>query len=535
MIASALSTSAQLTATLNYDTIPEYQTVELKITDEQPKNQGEPDLSVLAYDFDIGSQSTERSFGLVRGQFTSNRSWRIELTPKRSGRIIIPPITVGGLSTNSLTLNVVPLSQSERKAISDAVFFETVLSHEEQYPQAAIYVTRRILYNHQVRIPPQPEDKGLDVDNATVFSLGSMTQFRENHNGVEYNGMEWRYVVFAERSGTISIPSESMRAGIYPNRGRAQIRTIVAEEKNIEILPLPESYPPDAPWFPASSVTISEQYDLEDLTKLEVGQALARNISLGAIDSYHSALPPIDLGGTVGLRVYPEQPDTKGSVEDQAVRGDVSQIVNYIAAESGQATIPPIEITWWDVNERQVKVAALPGRSIAIGIDQNLEPTDTNSSTRSAQVPSSDELSDGNLSLYETPWFYVVVLLAIAGWGTTAWLVWRSNQAPSDPSQSKKKRESMHAISNSIKKRDYTQAKGQVVEYVARELNCNIPKARAIIRRNHELDSMLTRFDSVVYSHEQSEFSVTFQDVRSLIQEVVDQYEAELNRPQLSL
>ena len=522
---------AQVEATLSATRIAEYQSIELTIVDEQDSNQQDPDLTPLATDFEYAIQSTDRSFSLVNGQFTSFRSWRIQLTPKRTGTLTIPSIQLGAYRTNPLSLVVVPLSPELRQAISEAVFLETIVSHESQYPQAALYVTRRLLYNHQVRLPPQPEEKGLTIDNASVISLGNMSQFRERHNGLEYNGMEWRYVVFAERSGTITIPSESVRAGIYPNRGRPQVRTIVAEEKVIEILPIPSTYPTDKPWFPATRVTLSETYTPEGVNRMSRGEALTRNIRLLAEDSYTSAIAPLDLGTAVGFRVYPEQVISENNLQNQSIVGRQSQEINYIASEGGEAEIPSISVTWFDVKNKEVKMASLPPLSqLVTVIDADGQSQVSTSDTPPTSSADSGREYESVFSLFTNPLFYLILALAIAGWILAGALYFKSgvDGIQTSTATNRSGKINIGVIRSSWQRGQIQETKHYIVSQIANYLELSVPKARAEIRKHPGLDTIMQDLDQVVFGNSDRSYDLNLDDLKRLMQEVIDGYQLDV-------
>ena len=65
---------------------------------------GKPDLSVLKKNFDILSQSQSQQFNMINGQTSRKNIWSINLMPKRTGEIIIPPIKVGAEYSKSLSI-----------------------------------------------------------------------------------------------------------------------------------------------------------------------------------------------------------------------------------------------------------------------------------------------------------------------------------------------------------------------------------------------------------------------------------------------
>jgi hypothetical protein len=57
------------------------------------------DLSVLAKDFDIGTPHVENRYNIYRGRGRSTSELKVDLFPRRDGRLTIPAFSVDGLST----------------------------------------------------------------------------------------------------------------------------------------------------------------------------------------------------------------------------------------------------------------------------------------------------------------------------------------------------------------------------------------------------------------------------------------------------
>ena len=126
------------------------------------KNPPQPDLSALRQDFDIVSAGDEShnqsSMFMINGKVTKQtsfgHSFRFRLTPKRSGKLVIPApsATIDGktISGRALSLNVVaPEAQ-------DVVVPEIKLDRARVYPTQPFEVTLRIL------VHPLPDDPDRD-------------------------------------------------------------------------------------------------------------------------------------------------------------------------------------------------------------------------------------------------------------------------------------------------------------------------------------------------------------------------------------
>ena len=126
------------------------------------KNPAAPDLSALRQDFDVvstGDESHNQSStfifnGRVTQQNSFGHAYRFRLTPKRTGKLVIPApsATIDGktVSGRALTLNVIaPEAQ-------DLVILEIKTDREKVYPTQPFEVTLRVL------VRPLPDDSDRD-------------------------------------------------------------------------------------------------------------------------------------------------------------------------------------------------------------------------------------------------------------------------------------------------------------------------------------------------------------------------------------
>ncbi len=126
------------------------------------KNPSSPDLSALRPDFDVASNGDEShnqsSRFIINGRVTEQNSfghaYRFRLTPKRTGRLVIPSpsATIDGktVSGRTLTLNVIAPEPQ------DLVIPEIKTDRQKVYPTQPFEVTLRVL------VRPLPDDPDRD-------------------------------------------------------------------------------------------------------------------------------------------------------------------------------------------------------------------------------------------------------------------------------------------------------------------------------------------------------------------------------------
>jgi len=109
LLLSNIASAQNVTARIDRTQIQEYESVWLIIRSSSSSSQS-PDLAPLEKDFDVLGQSKSSSVNIVNGKMESNSEWSINLMPKRTGELQIPPIAIGDDFTSPITLKVKPAS-----------------------------------------------------------------------------------------------------------------------------------------------------------------------------------------------------------------------------------------------------------------------------------------------------------------------------------------------------------------------------------------------------------------------------------------
>lgn len=514
----------QATATLSADVVSEFESVTLTVTDRS-RDEADPDFSSLEADFEISQVSTSSSIQIVGGRVDSTRKWQLELMPKRTGTINIPPLIVGNSQTNGLRLRVNPISDGERDYISRTAFFETIVTPQEQYPQAAVYVTRRMLYTSQARIPSMPQEKKLDIADATVLPIVNRETLKEVRNGIEYYVMQWRYVVFAEKSGEMRIPGENARVAIYGNQFRPQIRPIVAPEKTITILPIPNEYPRNEPWFPSSRVELTQSFEPADTKTLNLGDALTRSIELRARDSYQSALLPLELGSIEDIRVYPEQAAVDSVLDGERVWGKQTRSFNLVPIEPGRVVLPEFQLTWWDTEARAVKIATLPSATYNVPDPRGSQvPTDVTQS-----VDPSSTIQPGDIQPRAdgvSPWVFVLAIVATIGWLIALTLLFfdRERLLQRFGGKSFFSQIDYSTIRHALSHSDRSTLRHAILHTVAEHLDVNLVTARQLFLESTEGHRLVSQLDQLAYNESTAVFEYDMKTIQQVIDSIVKNY-----------
>jgi len=359
----ALPVDAAVIASIDRSRIELNESFTLKVTVDTAIDV-EPDASALEQDFLVGSRSQLSNTTIVNGQITRSRTWTYVLMAKDAGDLVIPPVVIGSEQSEPIDIKVLPPSNAVPGEAD--IFVSAEVDFSESYVQAQILYTVKVYRAVATRQPrlSDPEITGVDV---LVEIAGEERSYDSLIDGKAYNVVERVYALFPQQSGEIRISPAMFEARVLRN-GRISGRKIFQSDP-IEIAVNPIPPPPDgyadAAWLPAKSVTLTEDWSREP-RELPAGEPITRHLTVAALGQLSTQIPAIDLKVSDRVKVYPDKPELAVSAEAGGILATRTDQYAMIAMEPGAIDLPDVRLPWWDIEAREWKIAALPGRRIAI-------------------------------------------------------------------------------------------------------------------------------------------------------------------------
>jgi hypothetical protein len=350
---------------------------------------GEPDLQVLEADFDILSRSHSERMNILNGAVSHTREWRIELAPKRSGRLEIPALAWGDARSEPLTVDVVEdAAADDPSAGPKPIFVRTETDETTPYVQQAFHSRVQVLYRER-EAPQRAVLSEPQVEGATIERDGEDRVSVEVIDGRRYQVIERRFLVMPLQSGPLVIRGPRLEAVMpaprSPGRSAADEfdalfgpgpfaglggmatsgRRIVERAPDVEIQV--RAQPPDSssPWLPAESVEISDEW-IPSSPRFRVGEPVTRVLTVTARGATAAQLPPLELDPPDGAQIYPGQTRAEDLPGVGAPVGLRSLEVALVPTRAGPVTLPEVRVPWWDTREDRERVAIVPARTLEV-------------------------------------------------------------------------------------------------------------------------------------------------------------------------
>ena len=485
---------------------------------------GAPDFGPLEKDFEILAQNQSNNIQVVNGRVTRSQIWVIEVMPKRTGTLTLPPIRFGAQSTEAQPITVKQLADLPDQKPQDDVFIEVEVSPQTPYVQAEINYTLRVfravnLYNATLSEP--------NVESAEVIlqRLGNDKRYDTHRNGRRYEVIERRYAIFAQRSGPVTISPIRFEAKLGsgsrffsdPFDATKSIRRH-SKAVTLEVQPIPPAYSEDL-WLPARRLELNEVWS-EDPPQFKVGEPVTRTMAIIANGLLAEQLPELQLDLPEGFKQYPDQPVLENRPSDQGIAGVRQEKIAIIPSQAGDYTLPAMDIAWWNIDTDRIEHARLPERRVTVLAATDAQetgpaPTTLGPDAEPLAVPV--ETIDAPIIQSDRIWKWSAIILAL-GWIMTVVAWWRSRRRASKGRQPASTKPTigpaLKALDQACKKGDAQAAKHALLEWsAARRPDNPATSLRELADRTVEpLKSEIDKLNAHLYSQDQA----AWQDGRCL-------------------
>jgi len=420
-VLTLFSTAAQaqpVTASIDRTEITRGETVTLTLRVDGQQGGVAMDLTPLEEDFELVGTRTSSQMRTINNRTEMWIDYYLTLFPRSEGQLDIPSLQVAGVTTQALSVNVLP--RTETRMDGQELFLEAVVDKESIYVQEQLLFSIRLYYTiNGIRNPLFTE---LNLPDTVIQNIGSPNQYEKLVDGVRYGVYEKQYAIFPQRSGTLTIPDIMFRGEVTDGSSRYVFRnlstrtiTSFTEGHVIEVLEKPADYPADALWLPASELTISQRWD-NDFSNVRIGDAVGRVIRIESNGLDGAALPPLQLPAVDTVNIYPDPPSIERAYIDGNVVGTRVEAYQLVMTETGSVRVPGISLPWFDIDTQEIKYATLDDVAISVGplrssaADSGQQQAEDGSDLNPMALPSGDPA--GSLIDSRSPPLWVLALAA---------------------------------------------------------------------------------------------------------------------------
>lgn len=450
----SLPAQAATTASLDRNQISPGETVQLRLQHDG-NTDAQPDISPLKQNFELLRSSSGSRIQDINGHRSSQTSITIVLSPKRDGKIMIPPLQWDGESSAAIELTVVGNDGTPGTAPAD-IFFETRLNKKQTYVQSVVVLTVKLYADE----PFYHASLNLAADSdLLVKPLGKDRQTSESRDGRNYQVIQRKYLLFPQRSGKFQLKGPILDAQVQDTRRNnafgndpflnnvfqgmplsgmtSATRPLHLIAHAIEFNVLPRPINAKSNWLPAQQVTLKETWPSGEM---HVGDPITRHLQLSALGLTGEQLPDPDkiISIPKGIKSYPDKAKVTNSQQGDTVLGLRVQDIALIAEHPGSYTLPEVKLVWWDTLHDVQQEVTLPSHTLNILPSANAVKAQANKPL-SPSAKLAPPLKQPVKISHEKPWVWISLALGLLWLGTIlAWLYTRKAKSSTRTEQADK-------------------------------------------------------------------------------------------------
>ena len=462
----------------------------------------EPDVSALDAEFVIGQRSHLSNTTIVNGQISRSRTWTYVLMARRAGDLVIPPVTVGAEESNPIMITVAPPTAA---LPGEADIFVTAdVDHRESFVQAQVLYTIKV-YRSVATRQPRLTEPAIDGVEVLVEVAGDERSYESILNGKAYNVVERVYALFPQESGALTIAPARFEARVLRD-GRITGRKIFESEAidvTVNPIPAPPDDYPDAVWFPARAVELSEDWSRPP-DSLPAGEPITRHVTIAAVGQLSTQIPVVEPAVADSVKVYPDKPELRDNVDVGGIRAVRKDQYAMIGVAPGDIELPALDLPWWNIDKAAWEVASLPGTTIRILPSGNEPPP-----PEVAAAPADEAVAETAAAtvIHSDLWRRVSEILA-AAWVLTLIAWWWSGRRPKrepraseEPPVYKRQGKLLKAARNAAEAGDAAELKASLLEWGRLEWPHRAPRSvgELAARVDLPLSVQLEEFCSATY------------------------------------
>ena len=218
------------------------------------------------------------------------------------------------------------------------------------------------------RFDKAPRYPDLDVDGAIAIMPEQLgVNFSEREGDQTLVGQRQRYAIIPQRAGELRIPAITVNMTIMGEDAlpkKVSLRT--------EAISFAAEMPPGTEGMKSivtvPKIDVEESYN-RDFQGLTVGDAITRTITMSADGTLALALPRIAFPEQSGAQVYPAKTIFEDKINRGTYRAKRTDAATYVLTRSGEFSLPPVEVSWFDPDTKTLKSEELPGIRFLVQAD----------------------------------------------------------------------------------------------------------------------------------------------------------------------
>jgi hypothetical protein len=357
----SLQVNAGISSQVDRTTLQQGETL-LLILDITDNDSNAIDLEPLEQNFEILGRNHRSSTSIINGDIKRSSKLLITLSPKNTGTLEIPTLTLGGDKSEPIKIEVTPVKMAS--AVDGGVELLSTLSDKTPLVQQPLIYQVNIVLGQRIFNAEFVEPK-VRKGKALIQPLGEQRQYRQQLQGRNIMVVEQSWVITPQQSGPLEIESAKLSASIPSAQARSvnsralQRIFLRADDYVLDVQPIPAAFSGNN-WITANALKLEDELSSDEW---KVGEPVTRTIILTAEGTSQDQFSELKLPEVAGLKQYSDKPKFDQSFGDKAIELEMTLEVTVIPSKEGTVTLPEIRLLWWNTEINQEEVAVIEAKT----------------------------------------------------------------------------------------------------------------------------------------------------------------------------
>jgi len=347
------------------------------------------DVSAIR-DFRVISSGTSTNVQIVNGRVSRSIAYDYTLIPQRTGRLIIPKLSVlaDGKTYQTREIIVTVSQRPKGRETDQAMFVDARVSNRHPYEGEQLIYTFR--FYHRVQVS-NPRFQKPSFSAFTAKETGDFRSYPSVVSGKRYTVSEIAYVLIPLKTGQNTIEPATLRCEIVkPKKRRSRFsfdsffddpffgsadlepKVLQTEAIGVDVRPLPAVDSGDSFSGLVGEFSLSARLDTDTL---HVGESTTLSITIEGRGNIMDAEEP-GISVPKALKVYKDSPEDDIQLTTTGYLGKKVFRTALVPVEAGEYVLSPIRLSYFDASAGEYRTRSTSPFSLEVLPSKEEEPLD---------------------------------------------------------------------------------------------------------------------------------------------------------------
>lgn len=271
-----------------------------------------------------------------------------------SRRLDLEPLQINDRSSQPLQLLIEAVRQ---KTAIQAQRLNQPLTMQQSVDFTEAYLGQTLVYELLIRyqgFPLEPRLSPLEIEGATGRQLGDGREQGFNQRGVSWQEARWQELIQLHTLEARILPRYFSSRLTLAGQAGGKLYEAATPALNINVRPIPDSWPKELPWLPALGVNLEAAF-LPRPKQLKQDEALELSIHLDVVGQQARNLPQFRGLTSKNWRIEPLTEELSDRLVDGLLVGSLKQRLVLYPNQLGDLKLPDLTLHWWDARTHQAR------------------------------------------------------------------------------------------------------------------------------------------------------------------------------------